>query len=301
MRSLLFSPGDAPKKLEKAIGTGADVVIADLEDSVAGPRKGDARRMTLAFLEAHLTRLDRPMLYVRINGFDTPFWEGDLDAVMTAAPDGILLPKCRSGADVTLLDSRIAVREALHGIEDGATRILVLATETADSLFGCGTYARSSRRLAGLAWGAEDLAADIGAETNRADRDWTDPFRLARNLCLFGAAAAHVDAIDSIYADFRDSDGLLRECEAAMRDGFAGKLAIHPAQVAVINQAFSPSPAAIDHARRIVEAFGGSEQAGVTSLDGRMLDQPHLKAAERLLARAQRAPRPIKPAETSAP
>lgn len=286
MRSLLFAPGDTPKKLDKAFGIGADAVIADLEDSVAATRKGEAQRTTLAFLHERRAAPDRPLLYVRINGFDTPYWESDLDAVMTGAPDGILLPKCRGGSDVALLDSRIAVREALHGIEDGKTRILVLATETAASLFGAGTYAGSSPRLAGVAWGAEDLAADVGATTNRNDGDWTEPFRLARNLCLFGAAAARVDAIDTVHADFRDLAGLSTECEMAARDGFAGKLAIHPAQVAPINEAFTPPPAAIDRARRIVAAFSGSGETGVTSLDGQMLDQPHLKAAERLLARA---------------
>jgi citrate lyase subunit beta/citryl-CoA lyase len=288
MRSLLFVPGDSLKKLDKALTSGADALILDLEDSVAPARKSEARRLALAFLQERRSAADRPLLYVRINGFDTPFSEGDLDAVMPAAPDGIMLPKCRSGSDVMLLDSRLAVREALHGIEDGKTRILALATETAGSIFGAGTYAGSSARLAGLSWGAEDLAADIGALASRNDGDWTEPFRLVRSLCLFGAAAAGVAAIDSVYTDFRDLDGLKRESAIATRDGFSGKLAIHPAQVPLINQAFTPSPAALDRAEKIVAAFAESAGLGVTSLDGMMLDQPHLKSAERLLAQAGR-------------
>jgi citrate lyase subunit beta/citryl-CoA lyase len=288
MRSLLFVPGDNPKKLDKGLRSGADALIVDLEDSVAPARKGEARRLALAFLEENRSAADRPLLYVRINGFGTPFSEGDLDAVMPAAPDGIMLPKCRSGSDVMLLDSRLAVREALHGIEDGRTRILALATETAGSIFGTGTYAGSSARLAGLTWGAEDLSADIGALASRSDGDWTEPFRLVRSLCLFGAAAAGVAAIDSVYTDFRDLDGLKRESAVAMRDGFSGKLAIHPAQVPLINAAFTPSAAALDRAEKIVAAFAGSAGLGVTSLDGVMLDQPHLKSAERLLAQAGR-------------
>lgn len=285
MRSLLFIPGDSPRKLSKGMSSGADALIVDLEDSVAPENKGEARRTTLSFLADLTGASERPEVYVRINGFDTPFSEGDLDAVMTGRPDGILLPKCRTGSDVMLLASRLAVREALHGIDDGATRILALATETAAAVFGAGTYAGSSPRLVGLAWGAEDLAAAIGASANRNDGTWTGPFQLVRNLCLFGAVAAGVAPIDTVYTDFRDLDGLRRESEIAARDGFTAKLAIHPAQVPVINEAFTPSAAAIERARRIVGVFAAAP-TGVTSLDGVMLDQPHLKAAERLLARA---------------
>jgi citrate lyase subunit beta/citryl-CoA lyase len=285
MRSLLFVPGDSPKKLAKAMGSGADALILDLEDSVAPPNKGEARRLALAFLQEHHGTAERPLLYVRINALDTPFSEGDLDVVMTGAPEGVMLPKARGGADVALLSSRLAVREALHGLPDGGTRILVLATESAAAIFGVGTYAGTSPRLVGMTWGAEDLSADIGALSTRADGGWTEPFRLARNLCLFGAAAAGVAAIDAVHADFRDLDGLQRDCVAAACDGFTGKLAIHPAQAPIINAAFTPSPAAIERAEKIVAAFAASKGLGVTSLDGVMLDQPHLKAAERLLAR----------------
>lgn len=287
MRSLLFVPGDSPKKLDKALASGADALIVDLEDSVAPTRKGEARRTVLAFLRSAREADARPHLYVRINAQDTGLSEGDLEAVMTAPPDGVMLPKACGGPDVALLDSRLSVCEALHGLAEGSTRILPIVTETAKAIFASGTYGGSSARLSGLAWGAEDLAAEIGALSARDGPSWTDPFSLARSLCLFGAAAAQVTAVDTVYTDFRDLDGLRQECEAAVRDGFTAKLAIHPAQVAIINEAFTPSAAAVAHAEQVVAAFAGAIGTGVTSLDGQMLDQPHLKAAERLLARAR--------------
>jgi citrate lyase subunit beta/citryl-CoA lyase len=285
VRSLLFAPGDDAKKLDKAFGSGADCVIVDLEDSVAAANKGEARRIALAFLRRLREAAGRPLIYVRINAFDTGLSEGDLDVVMTAPPDGVLLPKAAGGSDVSLLDSRLSVREALHGAPDRGTRIMALATETPASIFGAGTYGGSSPRLAGLTWGAEDLSAEIGALATRAGGEWTEPFQLARSLCLFGAAAAGVPAIDTVHADFRDTEGLRRECEQAARDGVSGKLAIHPAQVPIINEAFMPRPEALAHAERVIAAFAASDGAGVTSLDGTMLDRPHLKAAERLLGR----------------
>jgi len=288
VRSLLFVPADSPRKLDKALSCGADALILDLEDSVAAGGKDAARRNALAFLREHGGDADGPRLFVRINAIDTAFSEGDLDTVMTGAPAGIVLPKAAGGVDIGVLGARLAVREALHGLDDGATAIVAIATETAAALFRLGTYARSSARLAALAWGAEDLSASVGASATRADGAWTEPYRLARSLCLFASAAAEVDAIDTVHADFRDLDGLARECEAAARDGFAGKLAIHPDQVPVINEAFVPSPEAVAEAERIVAAFAGAGDAGVIALNGRMLDRPHLKAAERLLARASR-------------
>lgn len=285
MRSLLFAPGDDARKLGKAFASGADCVIVDLEDSVAAASKGEARRVALAFLLQARHAVGRPLIYVRINALDTGLSEGDLDTVMTALPDGVLLPKAAGGSDVALLDSRLAVREALHGAPDRHTRVLALATETPASIFGAGTYAGASSRLSGLTWGAEDLSTEIGALATRDGADWTASFRLARSLCLFGAAAAGVPAIDTVYADFRDTDGLRRECELAARDGFSGKLAIHPGQVPIINEAFTPRPESIAHARRVLAAFAASAGAGVTSLDGKMLDKPHIKAAERLLGR----------------
>ncbi len=284
MRSFLFVPGDSDRKLDKALRAGADAVIVDLEDSVAPSAKDAARRGALGYLKAHRATEPRPRLYVRINAFSTPYADGDLDVVMTGAPDGIMLPKARSGTDVTMLDAKLSVREALHGIEDGATKIVVLATESADAMFTLGTYCGASERLVGLTWGAEDLGTDIGALESRADGDWTGTFHLVRHLALFAAIAAGVQAIDAVYADFRDLEGLKRDCGAARRAGYSGKLAIHPDQIETINEAFTPSPEAIAHAERVIAAFAASGDAGVTSLDGKMLDIPHLKAAKQLLA-----------------
>jgi citrate lyase subunit beta/citryl-CoA lyase len=287
MRSLLFVPGDDSRKLGKALGSGADALILDLEDSVAEDAKSMARRTCLEFLKSALPIAGRPALYVRINALDSGLSDGDLDAVMTAGPDGIVLPKAQSGSDVSLLDARIAVREALHDFAEGRTGIIAIATETAASVFGLGTYGEASPRLGGLTWGGEDLAADIGAGANKdADGHWTQPFVLARNLCLFGAVSAGVQPIDTVYTDFRDTDGLRREALSAANDGFTGKLAIHPAQVPVINELFTPSSEAVAHARRIVEAFSAAGNAGVVGLDGKMIDRPHLIAAHRILERA---------------
>jgi len=287
MRSLLFVPGDSPTKIAKAAGSGADVLLLDLEDSVAPSAKAAARetlRAAIADLRAERTGC---RLFVRVNALDTGLIDADLDAVMPAAPDGIMLPKSVSGVDVQHVAAKIAVREAECGLPDGGTRIIAIATETAASLFNLGTYRGASRRLEGLTWGAEDLSADLGAETNRTETgDYTDPYRLARALTLAGAAAAEALAIDTVFTAYRDADGLRRECEAARRDGFGAKMAIHPAQVPIINEVFTPSPEAVDHARRIVAAFAAAPDAGVVGLDGRMIDRPHLRLAERILARA---------------
>jgi citrate lyase subunit beta/citryl-CoA lyase len=292
MRSLLFVPGDSRKKLEKALTSGADVLLLDLEDSVAPDAKAAARATVAAFLAETREAKERPRLIVRVNALATGLVDADLDAVMRGAPDGILLPKAVGGRDVTHLDAKIAVREAVEGLADGATEILALVTETAASLFAIGTFQRASRRLKGLAWGAEDLSADLGASTSRdAAGALTDVFRLARALCLAGAVAAEVAPIDAVYPPFRDLDGLRAEAEAAARDGFTAKMAIHPAQVPVINAAFTPSAAEVDHARRVVAALDAAGGAGVVSLDGEMVDMPHRRRAERTLARAAAAGR----------
>ena len=286
MRSLLFVPGDSARKLEKSLGAGADALILDLEDSVAVTEKEAARRTTAAFVKEARQATNRPRLFVRVNALSTGLTDTDLDGVMPSAPDGIMLPKAVGGKDVAHLGAKLAVREAEHGLEDGGTRIVAIATETAQSLFVLGSFADTSQRLAGLAWGAEDLSADIGAEANRdAEGLFTEPFRLARNLMLFAAAAAEVDAIDTVFTNFRDHEGLACECREARRDGFVAKLAIHPAQVAVINEALTPSPEAQAQARAIVAAFAQNPGAGVVSLNGEMIDQPHLKRSERLLRR----------------
>jgi citrate lyase subunit beta/citryl-CoA lyase len=288
MRSLLFVPGDSPEKLDKALRSDADALILDLEDSIAPAQKGAARRIVLEFLQEQRGVSNRPRLYVRINALSTPLSLGDLDVVMTGAPDGILLPKASGAPDVVILSARLSVREALHGIDDGATRIIPIATESAAAIFALGSYKNASPRLEGLTWGAEDLGADTGATAIRIDGAWTEPARMARSLALFAAAAAEVAAIDTVHTEFRDLEHLGRECAAAVRDGFSGKLAIHPDQVPIINEAFSPSAEAIEQAEQIVAAFTASGTAGVTSLNGRMLDRPHLAAAERLLRRSGR-------------
>ena len=288
MRSFLFIPGDSPKKLDKGMGSGADALLLDLEDSISPQRKAEARATTAAFLKQARTAKDRPRLYVRINGLATGLTNDDLDAVMAVHPDGIMFPKAEGGAAVMHCDAKIAAREAIHGLPDGALDIIAIATETAAALFLAGTYAGSSKRLKGLTWGAEDLSVELGAEANR-DRDgnFLDPYRLARSLCLAGAAAAQVQAIDTVYVDFRNEAGLRRECEEARRDGFAGKMAIHPAQVAAINEVFTPTAESIKRAEAVIAAFAADPGAGTVGIGGMMYDRPHLERARQLLARAK--------------
>ncbi len=290
MRSLLFVPGDSPKKLDKGMASGADALIVDLEDSVAAAGKAGARQTTLAFLKEAATARARPRLLVRVNSLDTGLTDDDLDAVVAGRPDAIMLPKAEGGALVMHADAKLAVHEAVHDLPENSVGIVAIATETAASLFLAGTYRGASRRLQGLTWGAEDLSADLGAEANR-DRDgrFLDPYRLARALCIAGAASAGVPAIDTVYVDFRNEDGLRRECEEARRDGFTGKMAIHPAQVAAINAVFTPAPEAIAHAQRVVDAFAATPGAGVVGIEGVMYDRPHLMRAQALLARAKAA------------
>ena len=287
MRSLLFVPGDDEKKLAKALASEADALIVVLEDSVAAPAKAGARATTAAFLAEARARVKRPQLYVRVNGLESGFAAADLDAVMENAPDGIVLPKCRNGADVQRLAAKLAAREAEHALADGATRILAIATESARALFGLASYRGASARLAGLTWGDEDLSADLGAETNRLPSGaYAAPYALARTLTLVGAVAAEVAPIDAAFTNFRDTEGLRAEAEAARRDGFVAKMAIHPGQLAIINAVFTPSPEAIAKARAVLAAFAAAPGAGVVSLDGEMLDLPHLTRARRVLGRA---------------
>jgi citrate lyase subunit beta / citryl-CoA lyase len=293
MRSLLFVPADSAKKLDKAMTSGADALIVDLEDSIALDGKGRARQSAAAFLKETAATARRPYLLVRVNGLHTGLTDADLDAVVPARPDAIMLPKAEGGASIVHADAKLAVREATSGLPDGHIKIVALATETAAALFLAGTYAGASARLSALTWGAEDLSVELGAETNRdAQCQFLDPYRLARALCLAGAAAAGVPAIDTVYVDFRDTDGFRGECEAARRDGFSGKMAIHPAQVPIINDLFTPSPEAITQAQAIVDAFAASPGAGTLGVGGVMVDQPHLVRAKRLLERAMPTSRP---------
>jgi len=285
MRSLLFVPADGGKKLDKAMASGADAVIVDLEDSIAPERKSEARTLAAAFLKGAVGLTTRPRILVRVNGLQTELADADLDAVVPAGPDAILLPKAEGGAAVTHADAKIAAREAIAGLTDGHIKIFALATETAQALFLAGTYRGASTRLVGLTWGAEDLSAELGAEANRgAEGRFLDPYRLARVLCLAGAAAAEVQAIDTVYVDFRNEAGLRRECEEARRDGFTAKIAIHPAQVAVINDVFTPKPEAIARAKAIIAAFAAAPGAGTVGIGGVMYDRPHLARAKQMLA-----------------
>jgi citrate lyase subunit beta / citryl-CoA lyase len=285
MRSLLFIPADSEKKLAKGLASGADCLILDLEDSVAPEAKQKARDQAFAFLADAIPDSPRPRLYVRVNGLESGLTEADLAAVMRAPPDGILLPKCLNGAAIQHLGAMLAVKEAEHDLANGATRIMAIVTETPASIFNMGTYAGASQRLEGLTWGAEDLAACLGAESNRgAGGGHSFPYLLARSLTLFAAASAGVLAIDGVHPKFRDLAGLRLECEVAKRDGFAGKMAIHPAQIEIINESFAPSHESIAKARAIVAAFEAEPTAGVIGFEGEMLDLPNLTKARRLLA-----------------
>ena len=288
MRSLLFVPADSEKKLAKALESGADALIIDLEDSVATEKKTAARVATAEFLKLSQRVKERPRLFVRINAFTSGVSDEDLDAVMAEKPDGIVLPKAEGEATVTRLDKRLMAAEKKFGIDNGHTQIVAIATETAASLFRAGTYRGASDRLTGLTWGAEDLSADLGAEANRdADGNFLDPYRFARILCLAGAAAALVQPIDTVYVDYKNEKGLRREAEEARRDGFTGKLAIHPAQVAIINDVFTPSADQIAKAQAIVDTFAAAPGSGVVGIGGVMYDRPHLARAHKLLARVK--------------
>lgn len=237
MRSLLFVPADSGNKLDKALTSGADAVILDLEDSVAPARKSAARERAAAFLREAAAVKTRPRLFVRINGLGAGETDADLDAIVAAMPDGIVLPKAEGGASIMHADAKLASREAIAGLADGHIKIVAMAIESAASLFLAGTFHGASARLIGLSWGAEELSVSLGAARIRdAQGHYTEPYRLARALCLAAAASAGAQAIETIYADFRNLDGLRGDCEEARRDGFTGRLAVHPAQVAVINE-----------------------------------------------------------------
>lgn len=276
LRSLLFVPGDRPDRMEKALRAGADGLILDLEDAVAPSAKPEARRHVAEFLNANSVA----RLWVRINPLDGEEADRDLTAILSSHPDGIVLPKAEGGASVAELTRRLTERG------NATSQILAIATETAAAIFQLGSFG-GQKRLAGLTWGAEDLPAAIGAATSReADGRYTPPYELARSLCLFGAAAAGVAPIETVYPAFRDVDGLAAYASRARRDGFTGMMAIHPDQIPVINAAFTPSDSEVAHARAVVAAFEAHPGAGTLALDGRMIDRPHLLQAQRTLAAA---------------
>jgi len=281
MRSMLFVPGDSPRKFEKARETRASALIIDLEDSVAPDRKAEARGLTRAMLEG---RRESQKLFVRVNALDTAVTLADLAAVMPARPDGIVLPKGRGGGDVAHIALWLEALEAAHGMEAGSTEIVVVATETAEAMFGLSTYKDCSPRLTGLMWGAEDLAASLGATENASGGVFHSPFRLARDMCLMAAASAGVTAIDTVYTDIDNLAGLEAETRAARRDGFTAKALIHPKHIDIVNLAFAPTAAEIAWAEKVVKAFAENAQLGTFRLEGKMIDKPHLRAAQKILA-----------------
>jgi citrate lyase subunit beta/citryl-CoA lyase len=284
MRSWLFAPGDSERKMEKAAASAADVAIFDLEDAVAIGEKPLARTMIRAFLEAQASGHDR--LWVRINPLDGPYALADLAAVMPGRPGGIMLPKARGRGDVELLDHYLSAFEAAAGIAQGATKVIALVTETAEAMFTTGDYA-GAPRLVAMTWGAEDLADSLGASENRnADGSYGFTYQLARSLCLIGAATAGVPAIETIQGDFRDLEGLRDRAQQVRREGYRGMLAIHPAQVEVINQAFTPSAEELAAAQEIVDLFAANPGVGTIGHKGAMLDRPHLARARALLGSA---------------
>jgi citrate lyase subunit beta / citryl-CoA lyase len=283
LRSLLFVPGTSERKFEKAARSGADALIFDLEDSVAPSQKGDARELVARLI-------DRPdgrgwSLFVRVNALDTGLMLDDLAAVVRPGLDALMIPKANGAADVEKIAHYLDALEARAGMALGSVKLAIVATETAKAMFALGSYAPAHPRLAALTWGGEDLAAALGATANREeDGAWTFPYQVARAQCLFAASAADVAAIDTVFVDFRDMVGFESDCRRSRRDGFSGRMAIHPDQVAAINRCYAPSDAEVERARKIVAAFEANPGAGALGIDGQMVDTPHLKAARKILA-----------------
>ena len=285
MRSQLFIPADSEKKLAKGAESGADCLILDLEDSLTLERKPEGRRMALEFMRER--RPPRQQVYVRLNPLTSGMLLEDLAAIMAGAPDGVMLPKCRSGEDVREVGYYLSALEAREGLPEGQTKILPICTEVAEGVFTMLSYKGCSPRLMGMTWGAEDLAADVGASIKRLPNGrYDDPYRMARSVVLLGAVAAGVVPFDTVFIDFRDPEGLEAECKAARQAGFLAKMAIHPAQVDIINRAFSVSSEELEWARKVVRAFADNPTSGVVGLEGVMLDRPHLRQAETIIARA---------------
>ena len=286
MRSCLLAPADSHKTMHKAITSGADAVLIDLEASIAPANKQRARDIAAAFLDEATPQSDRPLLYVRANALDKGQIDDDLHAIVKARPDGIMLPHSLSGKSVTALDVKLQAAEAVAGLPVGAISILTATAGTAGSVFNLGTYRQASPRLVAMTWDASRLCDSIGAATPRTpDGTFTSPHRLARDLCLFGAVSAAVQPIDTVYGNHHDTDGLRCEAEAARRDGFVGKMAIHANQVPIINEVFSPDEKTIDHARRIIEAFDEAGEESPVELDGELIDKSHLTRARITLRR----------------
>jgi citrate lyase subunit beta / citryl-CoA lyase len=282
LRSLLFVPGDSERKFARARESSADALILDLEDSVAVSEKAAARAHVAGLIEPAVNRAW--MCMVRVNALDTGLTLEDLAAVVNPGLDALLIPKVNGAADVERIGHYLDALEAKAGMAAGSVKLAIVATETAKAMFALASYAPANPRLIALTWGAEDLAAALGATDNKEpDGAWTSPYQLARAQCLFAASAAEVAAIDTVYTDFRDSEGLERDCRRSRRDGFIGRMAIHPDQVGPINRAYAPTEAEITHARKLVAAFEANPGAGALAMDGKMVDLPHLKAARKIL------------------
>jgi citrate lyase subunit beta / citryl-CoA lyase len=289
LRSMLFIPGDSEKKLGKVDGCGADAVILDLEDAVAPENKPLARQLVPAFMKERPRGTRKLELWVRVNPFDTGMTLDDLAAVVPAAPDGIMQPKINDPECLRRLSHYLDALEVAHGIERGSIKILPVATETAIAPFHLGDFATAGLdRLMGLTWGAEDLSTAIGASTNLdANGEWSFTYKMVRSMTLLAAHASGVQAIDTLFVDFKDDAGLRASCRAARAEGFTGRIAIHPAQVAGINESFMPSAVEIAHALRVLEVFAANPGSGTVGLDGRMIDIPHQKQAQRVLAQTK--------------
>lgn len=289
LRSMLFVPADSERKLAKSLGSAADVLILDLEDAVAESRKPVARAMAAEFIAHHASTIG-PKLFVRINPLDTALAMPDLAAAVVPGLAGILLPKTRSTADIVQLGHGLDALEARAGLPAGSVKIVPVATETPQALLNMQGFCApvpQLARLAGVTWGAEDLSSAVGAVSNKdEDGQFSPLYQWAASLCLTAAAAASVPPIDTLHADFRDAPGLEQACRASRRRGFRGRIAIHPDQVETINRCYSPTAAELAHARRIVEAFAAQPDAGTLSIDGVMIDKPHLTQAQRTLAAA---------------
>lgn len=285
LRSLLFVPADSERKFAKGAASGADALILDLEDAVAPSKKDEARAYVASLLETGGARDWK--FFVRVNALDTGLTLADLAAVVRPGLDGIVVPKSNGAQDIVRIGHYLDALEEKAGIPVGTTKMVVVSTETATAMFALGSYTPAHPRLAGLTWGAEDLAAVIGATANKDDDgSWSFPYKVARTQCLFAAASAQVAPIDTLFANFRDAEGLAADCRIARRDGFTGRIAIHPDQVATINECFSPSADDIAIAQRIVAAFAAQPDAGTLGIDGKMYDIPHLKAAQKTLVAA---------------
>lgn len=283
LRSLLFVPGDSERKFSRARDCGADALILDLEDAVAPSRKEAAR--------AHVAELIDPRarrdwaFFVRVNALDTGLTREDMAAVVKPGLDALLIPKSDGAADIARIADDLDALEVRSGMKPGSVKLGVVCTETPKAMFNLGSYAPAHPRLVALTWGAEDLGAAIGATDNKeSDGTWTFPYQVARAQCLFAAAAAEVAPIETLFVDFKDPEGLERDCRRSRRDGFTGRVAIHPDQVATINGCYAPSEAEIAQARKIVEAFEANPGVGTLGIDGKMYDIPHLKAARKTLA-----------------